>query len=60
MSEDNTAYWCTCADDPTTCLGCGIERLVLQVMGNIGHMHLKNRIMPLAKPPVYDQTKRKT
>lgn len=44
------AYWCTCATDPTKCIGCAIERLVHQVMGNIGTRHLENRIFKSRQP----------
>lgn len=46
----NTAYWCTCATDPTLCLGCAIERLVQQVIGDIGTRHLNNRIYKFKQP----------
>jgi hypothetical protein len=55
---DKTAYWCTCSDDPMTCLGCGIERLTLQVMGETGLRYLKNRIMPLTKSPTAEGKKK--
>jgi hypothetical protein len=56
--SDKSPYWCTCSDDPTTCLGCGIERLTLQVMGETGLRHLKNRIMPLVKPATTEGKKK--
>lgn len=57
MQEDNktprkadAAYWCTCSDDPKLCLGCGIERLTFQVLGQTGLTFLQNRTMRLVKP----------
>lgn len=47
--SDNTPYWCTCADDPKTCLGCGIDKLVFQVLGELGKKFLENRTYKLRK-----------
>lgn len=43
------AYWCTCVDNPETCMGCAIDRLVLKVLGDIGLSWLKARTYNIIK-----------
>ena len=46
---DNTPYWCTCVDNPATCLGCAVDKLVFKVMGDVGLNFLKNRTYNIRK-----------
>ena len=49
MSQDKTAYWCTCATT-TICHGCEIEKVVKKELGEGALLHLLNRIMPFKQP----------
>jgi hypothetical protein len=42
-------YWCTCVDDPALCLGCAVERLVKQVLGDQGSRFLDARVYKTVK-----------
>jgi hypothetical protein len=48
--SDNTPYWCTCATDPTKCLGCAVDKLVAQVLGPVGTAFLEHRTYKIIQP----------
>jgi hypothetical protein len=48
--KDLTAYWCTCATDPTKCLGCAVDKLVAQVLGPVGTAFLEHRTYKIIQP----------
>ena len=43
------AYWCTCVDNPETCVGCAVDKLVLKVLGETGFRWLKARTYNMVK-----------